>query len=238
MKYARKATGKSGVIALEQSFHGRTIGRARRDGSALEARPVRALEAGATFVPPNDVAGPSRRDVGRRSASCCSSRCSAREGSSPSSRSSSPGPRGELGRAARIRRGADGRRPDGNVLRVRAARRHARSRHARESPRQRAPDRLSARRRCCGGRVRARRPRLDLRRQPRLVRRRRRRVRDGRRRPAGRGARERRASARRARRGLPHVVDVRGPRSARRRRAGCPRPVRSSMRRSMPGWSV
>ena len=46
VKYARKATGKPGIVALEGSFHGRTIGRARRDRPAGEARGVRAAGTG------------------------------------------------------------------------------------------------------------------------------------------------------------------------------------------------
>jgi acetylornithine aminotransferase len=54
LKYARKATGKAGVIAVEQSFHGRTLG-----SLAVTGQPAKRgafVDAGATFVPPNDVA--------------------------------------------------------------------------------------------------------------------------------------------------------------------------------------
>lgn len=54
LKYARKATGKRGVIAVEQSFHGRTLG-----SLAVTGQPAKRgafVDAGATFVPPNDVA--------------------------------------------------------------------------------------------------------------------------------------------------------------------------------------
>lgn len=53
LKYARKATGKSGVIALEQSFHGRTLGALGVTGQPSKRGAF--VEAGATFVPPNDV---------------------------------------------------------------------------------------------------------------------------------------------------------------------------------------
>ncbi|HZS30050.1 MAG TPA: aminotransferase class III-fold pyridoxal phosphate-dependent enzyme [Gaiellaceae bacterium] len=53
LKYARKATGRPGVIALDGGFHGRTLGAlgvtgqpAKRDGF---------VEPAARFVPPNDV---------------------------------------------------------------------------------------------------------------------------------------------------------------------------------------
>ena len=45
IKYARKATGKPGIVALESSFHGRTHGRAGGDRPAGEARGVRAAAA-------------------------------------------------------------------------------------------------------------------------------------------------------------------------------------------------
>ena len=53
LKYARKATGKAGVIALEGSFHGRTLGALGVTGQA--AKRGTFVEPGARFVPPNDV---------------------------------------------------------------------------------------------------------------------------------------------------------------------------------------
>jgi len=53
LKYARKATGKRGVIALEQSFHGRTLGALGVTGQP--GKRAAFVDAGATFVPPNDV---------------------------------------------------------------------------------------------------------------------------------------------------------------------------------------
>jgi predicted acetylornithine/succinylornithine family transaminase len=52
LKYARKATGKAGVIALEQSFHGRT-----RGSLAVTGQPAKRgsfVEPGASFATPND----------------------------------------------------------------------------------------------------------------------------------------------------------------------------------------
>jgi predicted acetylornithine/succinylornithine family transaminase len=53
LKYARKATGKRGVIALEQSFHGRTLGALGVTGQPGKRGGF--VDAGATFVPPNDL---------------------------------------------------------------------------------------------------------------------------------------------------------------------------------------
>jgi acetylornithine/N-succinyldiaminopimelate aminotransferase len=55
LKYARKATGKTGVIALEQSFHGRTSGALSVTGQPAKRSAFEPLLAGARFVPPNDV---------------------------------------------------------------------------------------------------------------------------------------------------------------------------------------
>jgi acetylornithine aminotransferase len=57
LKYARKATGKAGVIALEQGFHGRTAGALSVTGQAAKRAPFEPLRPGARFVAPNDVAG-------------------------------------------------------------------------------------------------------------------------------------------------------------------------------------
>jgi acetylornithine/N-succinyldiaminopimelate aminotransferase len=55
LKYARKATGKTGVIALEQSFHGRTTGALSVTGQPAKRSAFEPLLGGARFVPPNDV---------------------------------------------------------------------------------------------------------------------------------------------------------------------------------------
>ncbi len=55
LKYARKATGKAGVIALEGGFHGRTLGALSVTGQA--ANRAAFVEEGARFVQPNDVDG-------------------------------------------------------------------------------------------------------------------------------------------------------------------------------------
>ncbi len=53
LKYARKATGKHGVIALENGFHGRTLGALGVTGQPTKRGAF--VAAGATFVAPNDV---------------------------------------------------------------------------------------------------------------------------------------------------------------------------------------
>ena len=56
LKYARKKTGKTGVIALEQSFHGRTSGALSVTGQPAKRAAFEPLLGGVRFVPPNDVA--------------------------------------------------------------------------------------------------------------------------------------------------------------------------------------
>ena len=55
LKYARKATGKTGVIALEQSFHGRTMGALSVTGQPAKRAAFEPLVAGARFARPNDI---------------------------------------------------------------------------------------------------------------------------------------------------------------------------------------
>ncbi len=55
LKYARKATGKPGVVALEGSFHGRTLGALSVTGQASKRTAFEPLIPGVRFVPPNDV---------------------------------------------------------------------------------------------------------------------------------------------------------------------------------------
>jgi acetylornithine aminotransferase len=55
LKYARKATGKTGVIALEQGFHGRTAGALSATGQPAKRAAFEPLLGGVRFVPPNDV---------------------------------------------------------------------------------------------------------------------------------------------------------------------------------------
>jgi acetylornithine/N-succinyldiaminopimelate aminotransferase len=56
LKYARKATGKPGVVALEGSFHGRTLGALSATGQPAKQEPFLPLLDGVRFIPPNDLA--------------------------------------------------------------------------------------------------------------------------------------------------------------------------------------
>jgi acetylornithine/N-succinyldiaminopimelate aminotransferase len=55
LKYARKATGKPGVVALEGSFHGRTLGALAATGQAVKRAAFEPLTPGVTFAEPNDA---------------------------------------------------------------------------------------------------------------------------------------------------------------------------------------
>jgi acetylornithine/N-succinyldiaminopimelate aminotransferase len=55
IKYARKATGKPGIVAVEGGFHGRTLGALAVTGQPAKREPFEPLVAGARFVAPNDV---------------------------------------------------------------------------------------------------------------------------------------------------------------------------------------
>jgi acetylornithine aminotransferase len=55
LKYARKQTGRHGVVALEGGFHGRTLGALSVTGQPGKRDPFVPLLSGVRFVPPNDV---------------------------------------------------------------------------------------------------------------------------------------------------------------------------------------
>jgi acetylornithine/N-succinyldiaminopimelate aminotransferase len=55
LKYARKATGKPGIVALEGSFHGRTLGALSVTGQPAKRTAFEPLVPGVTFVEPNDT---------------------------------------------------------------------------------------------------------------------------------------------------------------------------------------
>jgi acetylornithine/N-succinyldiaminopimelate aminotransferase len=55
LKYARKATGRSGVIALQQGFHGRTLGALSATGQRAKRQAFEPLVPGPRFVRPNDI---------------------------------------------------------------------------------------------------------------------------------------------------------------------------------------
>jgi acetylornithine/N-succinyldiaminopimelate aminotransferase len=54
LKYARKATGKPGVVALEGSFHGRTFGALSATGQPGKRAAFEPLVPGFAFAQPND----------------------------------------------------------------------------------------------------------------------------------------------------------------------------------------
>lgn len=57
LKFARLANpGRSHVVALEESFHGRTFGSLSITGHAAYRQPFEPLVSGATFIAPNDIA--------------------------------------------------------------------------------------------------------------------------------------------------------------------------------------
>ncbi|HXG75507.1 MAG TPA: acetylornithine/succinylornithine family transaminase [Gaiellaceae bacterium] len=56
LKYARKATGKPGVVALRGSFHGRTLGALSATGQPGKRAPFEPLLPHVRFVEPDDVA--------------------------------------------------------------------------------------------------------------------------------------------------------------------------------------
>jgi acetylornithine/N-succinyldiaminopimelate aminotransferase len=55
LKYARRATGKAGIVALEGAFHGRTLGALSVTGQPAKREPFEPLLPDVRFVPPNDV---------------------------------------------------------------------------------------------------------------------------------------------------------------------------------------
>jgi acetylornithine/succinyldiaminopimelate/putrescine aminotransferase len=57
LKWARKATGRPGLVALEGSFHGRTMGALSVTGQPAKRAPFEPLVPGASFVSANDADG-------------------------------------------------------------------------------------------------------------------------------------------------------------------------------------
>ncbi|MGZ4382867.1 MAG: aspartate aminotransferase family protein, partial [Gaiellaceae bacterium] len=56
IKYARKSTGKPGIVALEDSFHGRTTGALAATGQPAKRERFEPLLPGVTFAHLNDIA--------------------------------------------------------------------------------------------------------------------------------------------------------------------------------------
>ena len=57
LKYARKATGRAGVVAVDGGFHGRTLGALSATGQPAKRAAFEPLVPGVRFVQPNDVGG-------------------------------------------------------------------------------------------------------------------------------------------------------------------------------------
>jgi len=55
IKYARKATGRPGIVALEGSFHGRTLGALSATGQPSKQAGFGPLVPGVAFARPNDI---------------------------------------------------------------------------------------------------------------------------------------------------------------------------------------
>jgi len=55
LKYARKRTGRAGIVALEGGFHGRTMGALSATGQPAKWEGFGPLVPGVAFTPPNDV---------------------------------------------------------------------------------------------------------------------------------------------------------------------------------------
>ena len=114
IKYARKATGRPGIVALEGSFHGRTTRRARRrPASRRSARRSSRSLPGVTFAQLNDVAS-LEAAVGPDTGLILIEPVQGEGGVLPAD-SRLPRRRGRARRRARraalLRRGADRRRP-------------------------------------------------------------------------------------------------------------------------------
>ena len=56
LKWARKATGRTGFVSLEGSFHGRTLGALSVTGQPAKRTPFEPLVPGVAFAIPNDAA--------------------------------------------------------------------------------------------------------------------------------------------------------------------------------------
>ena len=158
LKIARKATGRTRIVALEGGFHGRTLGALSATGQPVEVGGLR----------------PARPRDRVRAARTTSSRSRPRshpaadtalillepvlgEGGviplEPAFAQAAAELALEVGALLVRRRGAGGHGPHGNVLRARAARHPARPRDARQGPRKWAAHWRAARRRAGGARA-------------------------------------------------------------------------------------
>ena len=122
LKLARKATGKPGVVAVDGSFHGRTLGALSVTGQPAKRTGFEPLLADVTFVPLNDaeaLAAAVSSDTG-----CIIVEPVQGEGgvhpATVDFLAAAREARRRRRSAARLRRGADRRRPYGLVLLLRA----------------------------------------------------------------------------------------------------------------------
>ena len=140
LKWARKATGRTELVALDGSFHGRTFGALSVTGQPAKRAAFEPLVPGAKFglehVGPNTAAiilEPVQGEGGVHPLLAGVPRRGARA-------------RRRARRAADLRRGADGRRPHAaRFFAWQELRREARRGHARQGSCERAADRRAAR---------------------------------------------------------------------------------------------
>ena len=155
IKWARKATGRTGLVALEGSFHGRTMGALSITGQPAKRAPFEPLRAGRAL---RDARDARRRRRARHGGDLPRAGAGRGRRAAALGRDARAGARarGRVRGDARLRRGADRDRPHRRLLRLAALGRAAGCAHAREGPGERAPDRRAARRRRQAERLRAR----------------------------------------------------------------------------------
>ena len=168
LKLARKRRPGGRFVVLHGGFHGRTFG-------ALSATPQETKQAPfAPLVPGFDAVVPAAAPaaVGRRDRGGGARADPGRVGRAPAGSGAGgrdPGGVRRARRAADPRRGPDRHGADRHAVGVRALRRAARRHDGREGARRRAPDRRAGHDAGARRRLRARRPRLDVRGQPARV---------------------------------------------------------------------
>ena len=142
LKIARKATGRPLVVAMEGGFHGRTIGSLSVTGGAKYRDPFpESLASFSRFVPFGDLEALSAQPLEQAAAVILEpvqSMAGVRIAPGEYYRALREACRG-AGTVPHLRRGADGGRPDGPLVRRRPLRRGARPRHLRQGDRGRVP---------------------------------------------------------------------------------------------------
>ena len=149
IKYARKATGRAGIVALDGGFHGRTLGALSATGQPPKWDGFGPLVPGVRFARPNDIESlEAAVTPGGDVALIMLEPVLGEGGVVPLERGVRAGgcrDRSRDGRAALRRRGPGRDGPHRDVLRPRAARDRARSRDAGEGAGERASDRRAPR---------------------------------------------------------------------------------------------